>query len=55
VEAETHYYNPAHAKLDLGLAAPAVVGAAVDAVGIDRFRDRVIAEHITPDRWRPAT
>jgi hypothetical protein len=23
---------------------------------IDRFRDRVIAEHIEPrDRWRPAT
>jgi UDP-sulfoquinovose synthase len=59
VEAEAHYYNPAHTKLlDLGLRphllSTELVGSMLSV--IDRFRDRVIAEHIEPrDRWRPAT
>jgi UDP-sulfoquinovose synthase len=59
VEAETHYYNPAHTKLlDLGLRphllSAELVGSMLSV--IDRFRDRVIEEHIEPqDRWRPTT
>ena len=59
VEAESHYYNPAHTKLlDLGLRphllSSELVGSMLSV--IDRFRDRVIVEHIEPrDRWRPAT
>jgi UDP-sulfoquinovose synthase len=59
VEAESHYYNPAHTKLlDLGLRphllSSELVGSMLSV--IDRFRDRVIAPHIEPrDRWRPAT
>jgi UDP-sulfoquinovose synthase len=59
VEAEAHYYNPAHTKLlDLGLRphllSTELVGSMLSV--IDRFRDRVIAEHIEPrDRWRPST
>jgi UDP-sulfoquinovose synthase len=59
VEAEAHYYNPAHTKLlDLGLKphllSTELVGSMLSV--IERFRDRVITEHIVPqDRWRPAT
>src|SRR3954447_398035 len=59
VEAEVHYYNPAHTKLlDLGLRphllSTELVGSMLSV--IERFRDRVITEHIDPrDRWRPAT
>jgi UDP-sulfoquinovose synthase len=59
VEAEAHYYNPAHTKLlDLGLKphllSTELVGSMLSV--IERFRNRVITEHIVPqDRWRPAT
>src|SRR5262245_10604587 len=59
VEAEAHYYNPAHTKLlDLGLRphllSTELVGSMLSV--IERFRDRVIAEHIEPrDRWRPVS
>src|SRR3954466_5902570 len=59
VEAEVHYYNPAHTKLlDLGLRphllSTELIGSMLSV--IERFRDRVITEHIDPrDRWRPAT
>ena len=59
VEAEAHYYNPAHTKLlDLGLKphllSTELVGSMLSV--IERFRGRVITEHIVPqDRWRPAT
>jgi UDP-sulfoquinovose synthase len=58
VELEEHYYNPAHTKLlDLGLR-PHLLSAELVASMfsvIERFRDRVIRDHILPrDRWRPS-
>jgi UDP-sulfoquinovose synthase len=57
VEAEEHYYNPTHTKLlDLGLEphllSETLIGSMFAA--IERYRDRVIPDHILPrDRWRP--
>jgi UDP-sulfoquinovose synthase len=58
VELEEHYYNPAHTKLlDLGLR-PHLLSAELVASMfsvIERFRDRVMRDHILPrDRWRPS-
>ena len=59
VELEEHYYNAAHTKLlDLGLRPHLLSAELVESMFsvIERFRDRVIAEHILPrDRWRPET
>jgi UDP-sulfoquinovose synthase len=58
VELENHYYNPAHTKLlDLGLRPHLLSAELVESMFsvIDRFRDRVIRDHILPrDRWRPS-
>jgi UDP-sulfoquinovose synthase len=58
-ELEEHYYNAVHTKLlDLGLKPHLLNEALVESMfgWIDRYKDRVIAEHILPrDRWRPAT
>ncbi len=57
VELEEHYYNPAHTKLlDLGLRPHLLSAELVESMFavIERFRDRVIEDHILPrDRWRP--
>ena len=57
VEAEEHYYNPVHTKLlDLGLRPHLLNETLIESmfVTIERFRDRVIEDHILPrDRWRP--
>jgi UDP-sulfoquinovose synthase len=57
VELEEHYYNPTHTKLlDLGLRPHLLSAELVESVFsvIDRFKDRVIPDHIMPrDRWRP--
>ena len=57
VESEEHYYNPAHTKLlDLGLRPHLLSAELVESMFsvIDRFKDRVIVDHILPrDRWRP--
>jgi len=57
VEQEEHYYNPAHTKLlDLGLRPHLLSAELVESMFsvIDRFKDRVIPDHILPrDRWRP--
>jgi UDP-sulfoquinovose synthase len=62
VEAEAHYYNPIHTKLlDLGLRPRLLNETLIESMfaTIDRFRDRVLEDHIVPrDRWRasgPAT
>jgi UDP-sulfoquinovose synthase len=56
-EAEQHYYRAAHTKLlDLGLEPHLLSDALIDSMfaHIERFQDRVIADHILPrDRWRP--
>ena len=58
VELEEHYYNAKHTKLlDLGLKPELSVRDArrVDVRVIERYKDRVIVDHILPrDRWRPA-
>jgi UDP-sulfoquinovose synthase len=58
VELEHHYYNPAHTKLlDLGLRPHLLSAELVESMFsvIERFRDRVIEDHILPrDRWRPS-
>jgi UDP-sulfoquinovose synthase len=58
VEQEQHYYNPAHTKLlDLGLRPHLLSAELVESMFsvIERFRDRVIEDHILPqDRWRPS-
>jgi len=58
VELEEHYYNPTHTKLlDLGLRPHLLSTELVESMFsvIERFRDRVVADHILPrDRWRPA-
>jgi UDP-sulfoquinovose synthase len=57
VELEEHYYNPTHTKLlDLGLRPHLLSAVLVESMFsvIDRFKDRVIPDHIMPrDRWRP--
>ena len=57
VELEEHYYNPTHTKLlDLGLRPHLLSAELVESMFsvIDRFKDRVIPDHIMPrDRWRP--
>jgi UDP-sulfoquinovose synthase len=57
VELEEHYYNAKHTKLlDLGLRPHLLNETLIESVfaTIERFRGRVIAEHILPrDRWRP--
>ena len=57
VELEEHYYNAVHTKLlDLGLRPHLLSAELVESVFavIERFRDRVIVDHIMPrDRWRP--
>jgi UDP-sulfoquinovose synthase len=57
VELEEHYYNAKHTKLlDLGLRPHLLNETLIESVfaTIERFRGRVIPEHILPrDRWRP--
>jgi UDP-sulfoquinovose synthase len=57
VESEEHYYNAKHTKLlDLGLRPHLLNETLIESVfaTIERFRHRVLAEHILPkDRWRP--
>jgi UDP-sulfoquinovose synthase len=57
VEKEDHYYNARHTKLlDLGLEPHLLSEALVESMFgvIQRYRDRVIEDHILPrDRWRP--
>jgi UDP-sulfoquinovose synthase len=57
VELEEHYYNPTHTKLlDLGLRPHLLSAELVESMFavIERFKDRVIPDHILPrDRWRP--
>jgi UDP-sulfoquinovose synthase len=57
VELEEHYYNAKHTKLlDLGLRPHLLNETLIESVfaTIERFRHRVVAEHILPkDRWRP--
>ena len=57
VELEEHYYNAAHTKLlDLGLRPHLLSAELVESMFsvIERFQDRVIADHILPrDHWRP--
>jgi UDP-sulfoquinovose synthase len=57
-ELEEHYYNAAHTKLlDLGLRPHLLNETLIESVfaTIERFKHRVIADHIMPrDRWRPA-
>jgi len=59
VELEEHYYNAAHTKLlDLGLRPHLLSAELVESMFsvIERFRDRVIEDHILPrDRWRSDT
>ena len=56
-EAEEHYYNAAHTKLlDLGLRPHLLNETLIESMfaTIERFKHRVIADHILPrDRWRP--
>ncbi|HTG47628.1 MAG TPA: NAD-dependent epimerase/dehydratase family protein [Actinomycetota bacterium] len=57
VEAEQHYYHAHHTKLlDLGLRPHLLNQTLLESMfsTIDRFRDRVLPDHILPrDRWRP--
>jgi UDP-sulfoquinovose synthase len=57
VELEEHYYNAKHTKLlDLGLRPHLLIETLIESMfaTIERFRHRVVAEHILPkDRWRP--
>jgi UDP-sulfoquinovose synthase len=57
IEAEEHYYNATHTKLlDLGLRPHLLNETLIESMFsiIERFKDRVIADHILPrDRWRP--
>jgi len=58
VEKEQHYYNAKHTKLlDLGLEPHLLSETLIESMfaAIERYRDRVIPEHILPStRWRPA-
>jgi UDP-sulfoquinovose synthase len=57
VELEEHYYNATHTKLlDLGLKPHLLNETLIESMFsvIERFKDRVIDDHILPrDRWRP--
>jgi len=57
VAAEEHYYHATHTKLlDLGLKPHLLNETLIESMfsTIERFRDRVVADHILPrDRWRP--
>jgi UDP-sulfoquinovose synthase len=57
VEKEEHYYNAVHTRLvDLGLEPHPLSETLVGSMfaEIERFKDRVIADHIMPaTRWRP--
>jgi UDP-sulfoquinovose synthase len=57
VELEEHYYHPIHTKLlDLGLKPHLLSETLIESMFamIQRYQDRVIADHILPrDRWRP--
>jgi UDP-sulfoquinovose synthase len=57
VEKEEHYYNAEHTKLfDLGLEPHYLSETLIESMfaAIERFKDRVITEHILPTvRWRP--
>jgi UDP-sulfoquinovose synthase len=57
VELEEHYYNAKHTKLlDLGLKPHLLSETLIESMfaAIERFRGRVITDHILPrDRWRP--
>ena len=57
-ELEEHYYNPVHTKLlDLGLKPHMLSETLIESMfsTIQRYQDRVIAEHILPrDRWQPS-
>jgi UDP-sulfoquinovose synthase len=56
VELEEHYYNAAHTKLlDLGLKPHLLSETLIESMfaAIERYRDRVIPDHIMPaTRWR---
>jgi UDP-sulfoquinovose synthase len=56
VEMEEHYYNPTHTKLlDLGLEPHLLSETLIESMfaQIERYRDRVIPDHIDPKtRWR---
>jgi UDP-sulfoquinovose synthase len=56
VELEEHYYNPTHTKLlDLGLQPHLLSETLIESMfeAIDRYKDRVIPDHILPaTRWR---
>jgi UDP-sulfoquinovose synthase len=56
VELEEHYYNPSHTKLlDLGLHPHLLSETLIESMfeTIQRYRDRVIVDHIMPaTRWR---
>ena len=56
VEMEEHYYNPMHTKLlDLGLQPHLLSETLIESMfaAIDRYKDRVISDHILPaTRWR---
>jgi UDP-sulfoquinovose synthase len=56
VEKEQHYYNATHTKLlDLGLEPHLLSETLIESMfaGIERYRDRVLDEHILPrTRWR---
>jgi UDP-sulfoquinovose synthase len=58
VELEEHYYNAKHTKLmDLGLEPHALDATLIDSMlgQIERYKDRVIRDHILPStRWKPA-
>lgn len=57
IEREEHYYNATHTKLlDLGLVPHLLSDTLIESmfVVIQRYRERVILEHILPRiRWRP--
>ncbi|HEY7660339.1 MAG TPA: NAD-dependent epimerase/dehydratase family protein [Actinomycetota bacterium] len=56
VELEEHYYNPTHTKLlELGLEPHLLSETLIESMfsAIERFKDRVIPDHILPTtRWR---
>jgi UDP-sulfoquinovose synthase len=57
VELEEHYYNAKHTKLmDLGLEPHPLDATLIDSMlgQIERYKDRVIRDHILPStRWKP--
>lgn len=59
VEAEDHYYSPAHTKLlDLGLQPHYLSETLIESMfeQIQAHRDRIVRDHIMPEtRWKPRT